>query len=369
MLVRKLKDGKELSALGFGLMRLPMKGNEIDQEQVNLMVKEAIESGVNYFDTSYVYHEQKSEGVLAKAIKGYRREDLHLADKLPVWLLESEEDCERYLDEMLERLEVTYLDALLLHAMDYQKLDKVKKFNVIEWGNQKKKEGKIKYFGFSIHEKYEMLVELLDLNEWDFVQIQFNYIDIVHEPGLQGYLELERRKIPVIIMEPLKGGTLARIPAHLAKPFEEVDSQRSQASFGFRWLLEHAAIVTILSGMGTIEQMRDNIQTFSIEQSFSEKEALAVQEVRANLEACIKVPCTGCNYCMPCPFGVNIPKVFRVYNERAKYTGILNQQPGTIYDMKAYADLCIACQKCVPLCPQHIDIPVELEKIKIEENR
>lgn len=364
MLYRELKDGRKLSCLGFGLMRLPMKDGMIDQEQVNQMVKTAYDHGVTYYDTSYVYHDQKSEQALAKAIQGIDRKTIYIADKLPVWLIKSKEDCDRYLDEMLVRLETDYLDGLLLHAMDYQKLKIVKEFDIIAWGNQKKKEGKIKYFGFSIHEKYEMLVELLNLNEWDFVQIQFNYIDIIHEPGLQGYLELERRKIPVIIMEPLKGGTLARIPAHLATPFTEYDPKRSQASYGFRWLLQHQGIVTILSGMGNNEQMLDNIKTFSDSTPLQPTEMQAIQEVRANLEACIKVPCTGCNYCMPCPFGVHIPQVFKVYNERAKYEGCLNNQPGTTYDYTHYADRCVNCKKCVPLCPQHIDIPKELQIIK-----
>ncbi|MGL5978959.1 MAG: aldo/keto reductase [Erysipelotrichaceae bacterium] len=364
MQYRVMKDGTQVSLLGFGLMRLPMKQGEIDQEQVNQMVKLAVDAGVNYFDTAYVYHNQKSEGAFAKAIKELGRERVMIADKLPVWMLEAEGDCDRLFATMLERLETDYLDFLLLHAMDFKKLEKVKQFEVIAWGNRMKAEGKIRYFGFSMHERFALIPEMLRLNAWDFVQIQFNYMDIVHEPGLEGYLELERQKIPVIIMEPLKGGTLANIPDHLAQAFTAYDPSRSQASFALRWLMQHQGILCILSGMSNMEHMQDNIATLASSQPLQPEERSAIHTVRAKLEACIKVPCTGCNYCMPCPFGVEIPKTFKVYNERAKYEGSNQWRSGMDYDMQGFADRCVGCNACVSHCPQHINIPKELEIIK-----
>lgn len=365
MKYRKLGRIKEnVSCLGFGSMRfLCDEQGEIIQEKVNELIKESMEAGITYYDTAYVYHDEKSEKALAEGLKPFPRESYTLADKLPIHLLKSKADCDLFLDTMLERLNTDRIDFFLLHAMNYDRFAKVKEFEVNKWLDEKKKEGKIRYAGFSIHEKDSLVDELLEFYDFDFAQIMFNYMDVIHEPGIVGYEKLTKANIPVMIMEPLRGGSLANIPDFIAQPFIDFDATRSYSSYSFRWLLEYPNILTILSGMNEMPQLLDNIKTFNDETPFGDAEKLAIANVKKELETKQKVACTGCRYCMPCPFGVDIPGSFKAWNDSARTRN--KEEAAAIHlPVGEGPSLCQECGRCEPLCPQNIKIIEKLKKCK-----
>lgn len=333
----------------------------IIQEKVNELIRLAMESGINYYDTAYIYHNEKSEEALAEALHQFDRKSYYLADKLPVHRLKSEDELDGYLDEMLRRLKTDTIDFFLLHAMNFERFEIAKKCNIAAWLDCKKKEGKIRYAGFSIHEKHELIDELLAYYPFDFAQIMLNYMDVVHEPGMIGYEKLTNAGVPVIIMEPLRGGSLAQIPDFIAKPFIEYDPHRSYPSYSFRWLMEHSNILTILSGMNEMDQLIDNIKTFNDESAMTDEEKAAIEKVKAELETKQKVACTGCRYCMPCPAGVDIPGSFKAWNEQARVQ--YSKDASNIRLPKEHGpEKCVACGRCESLCPQNIRIIDMLKK-------
>ncbi len=352
----------QISKLGFGAMRFPKKGNEIDQEKVNDMIKYAFDHGINYFDTAYVY--EGSEIALGTALKQLNREDFYVADKLPFWGIDSEEYMQRVFDESLERVQVDYFDFYLMHCMNKENLAKVKQYDAIKFALKMKAEGKIKYLGFSIHDDHETLVECLDLADWDFVQIQYNYLDLEDAPGQKGYDELVKRKIPTIIMEPLKGGILSDLPDSIAGPYRELGG--SNVSYSFRWLAEQENLLTILSGMSNQEQLEENIEIFGSIKALNHLEHKAIETVVANIKKYQKVPCTGCGYCMPCPVGIQIPASFKAWNTKAMPLSHEGFVSGTAIDY-ATAATCINCKACMKHCPQRIDIPGKLKQLAEEK--
>lgn len=354
-----IKD--RVSCLGFGSMRFLTDDNgNIIQEKVNELIKTSMDAGITYYDTAYVYHDERSEQALAEGLKPYPRESYTLADKLPVHLIKSEDELDGYLNRMLERLNTDTIDFFLLHAMNYERFEKVKLYHIGEWLDRKKAEGKIRYAGFSIHEKDTLIDELLSYYPFDFAQIMLNYMDVIHEPGMVGYEKLTKANVPVIIMEPLRGGSLANIPDFIAEPFKNFDSIRSYASYSFRWLLNYPNILTILSGMNEMDQLLDNIKTFNDETPMNDKELEAINRVRDELVTKQKVACTGCRYCMPCPFGVDIPGSFKAWNDRAK-ARFTEEQKAIQLPAESPVN-CQACGRCVSLCPQHIQIIGMLKK-------
>lgn len=354
----------EVSKLGLGAMRFPMKDGKIDQEQVNEMVKVAFEGGVNYFDTAYVYNDGDSERTLGKALKQLKREEFFVADKMPFWLVKKSEDVEKILNESLENLDVKYFDFYLMHALDRGNFESMMKINGLSWAIEKKKQGLIKYLGFSIHDDFELLEEVLNLYDWDFVQIQYNYMDLEDKPGKKGYEEIARRNIPIIIMEPLKGGMLAVMPQNVKEPFTKI-GDASSASYSFRWLAEKDGIATILSGMSNLEQLKENIDIFRSLKPLNESELEAIEEVKNNINSRQKVKCTGCNYCMPCPAGVEIPENFKAWNTQAMNTSD-NWISGTSINYKN-ASKCVECRICASHCPQKIDIPNKIKEMISEK--
>ena len=363
-------DLNRMPKLGFGMMRLPEKDGNIDIDHVCRMVDAYLQAGMNYFDSAYVYHGGNSEKAMKEALtKRYPRESFMLATKLPAWCMSKEEDRDRIFNEQLKRCGVDYFDFYLLHSVeDGGNGDTYERLDCYQWGLQKKAEGKIRHFGFSFHGSPEYLEKTLDTHpEIEFVQIQLNYADWENPVVRSGklYEILHRRNIPMIIMEPVKGGTLAKLTPELEAKYKAVRPDASIASWALRFVGSLAGVMTILSGMSTEKQMLDNIGTFRHFEPLSESEQALVQEVRSIMLNVPQIGCTACRYCTDgCPMHISIPDVFRAVNTmtlygeefRPKnfYDGLIDQGYGRATD-------CIACGQCEGVCPQHLPI-IELLK-------
>ena len=363
-------DLSKMPKLGFGMMRLPQKDGDIDLGRVCEMVDAYVSAGMNYFDTAYVYHGGMSERAIKEAItKRHPRESFMLATKLPAWCLRNKDDRDRIFNEQLERCGVDYFDFYLLHSVEdggngetYERLD------CYNWGLEKKAAGKIRHLGFSFHGSPAYLEKVLDAHpEMEFVQIQLNYADWENPVVCSGalYKILSARNIPMIIMEPVKGGTLASLRPDLEEKLKAVRPDASIASWAMRFVGSLPGVMTILSGMSTEEQMQDNVQTFRNFEPLSDSELALVQEVRDRMLDMPQIGCTSCRYCTDgCPMRISIPDVFksvntiRLYNEQFRpqnfYNHLINEGHGR-------ASECIACGQCEGVCPQHLPI-IELLK-------
>lgn len=351
--------------LGFGLMRLPEKDEVIDHEQLCKMVDAYMASGFNYFDTAYIYHGGKSETAAREAlVKRYPRESFTLADKLPAWCIKEEADIEKILNDQLDRLGTDYIDYYLLHSVeDGNNYDTYEKYDCFSWGLQKKAEGKIKHFGFSYHGSPELLVKVLDAHpEVEFVQIQLNYADWNNPVVRSGelYNILNDRNIPIIVMEPVKGGTLANLTPNLEEKFKAVRPDDSAASWALRYVASLPGVKSILSGMSNEEQMNDNIKTFVGFEPLTAEEETVVNEVRDLMLSTNLIACTSCRYCTDgCPMGISIPDVFRAVNTLRLYPEDVFR-PKMFYqglsERTAKASECVECGQCEGVCPQHLSI-------------
>ena len=357
-------DLSKMPKLGFGLMRLPENDGVIDHEQVCRMVDKYLEAGLTYFDTAYVYHGGKSEVEAREAlVKRHPRDSFTLATKLPAWEIKKEEDVERIFNEQLERAGVDFFDFYLLHSIEEgNNYDTYVKYNCFEWGVKKREEGKIKHFGFSFHGSPELLTEIVDNHpEIEFVQIQYNYLDrsnpVVRSQEL--YEILKARNIPMVIMEPVKGGALAKMVPEAEEMFKKVRPESSIASWALRFVASQPGVMTILSGMSDEAQMEDNLNTFRNFEPLTEEELAVVNKVTEKLLEVPQIGCTACKYCCDgCPMQISIPDVFRTINTlrrhpddwRSKnfYSGLI-QRSGKASD-------CIACGQCEGVCPQHLPI-------------
>lgn len=352
------------SLLGFGCMRFPLLENgSIDEEQVEEMFRLAFEGGVNYFDTAYPYLNGQSEVVVGKVLKKYPRESFYLATKLPVWEIDSKEKALRIFEEQLSKLQTNYFDFYLLHSLSKDKWDKCKDLGLIEMCEQLQKEGKIKHFGFSFHDSYEVFEEIINYRNWDFCQIQFNYMDLDEQAGLKGLKLCESKGIPNIIMEPLKGGSLTKYSSDIEQLFKDRDSSKSIASWGLRFVGGYDNVLVMLSGMSNIAQMKDNISTFTDFKKLSLEENNFIEDVVRKIHERVKNGCTGCRYCMPCPQGVNIPRMFSMWNKQSMYDNFdVVRYAWNITTPKEFSTSCVKCGLCESLCPQHINIREDLEK-------
>lgn len=363
---RKLNDNN-ISLLGFGCMRFPVLENgKIDEKEASLMIDKAIKAGVNYIDTAYPYHNGESEPFVGKVLDKYPRESYYLATKLPMWKVESVEGAINIFNEQLLRLNKEYVDYYLFHALDNERWELIKKLDLITVFEKLKKEGKIKHLGFSFHDSYEVFEDIINYHNWDFCQIQFNYMDTFEQAGLKGYELAENKNIPLVIMEPIKGGALAKMPDEIMNEFIKSNDKWSAASWALRYVASFKNVMCILSGMSTMEQVNDNLYTFNTITPFEEKEKKTIEKVSGMLEKRIKNSCTGCKYCMPCPVGVNIPKNFACWNKASMYDN-KNLVKWTVEEMKkdnSFASNCVKCGKCEKLCPQHISIRNDLEKVE-----
>ena len=364
-------DVNTISKLGFGLFRLPEKDGEVVLEDVCRMVDSYLNAGFNYFDTAYIYHGGKSEVVAREAIvKRYPRDSFYLATKIPAWMIKSMEDRDKIFNEQLERAGVSYYDFYLLHSVEdggNSSYDIYEKYDCFNWAMQKKAEGKIKHFGFSYHGSPELLEKILDEHpEVEFVQIQLNYVDWNNPVVRSGeiYEILYRRNIPMIVMEPVKGGTLASFKPELKAKYKAVRPDASIASWALRYVGSFPGVMTILSGMSNEEQVQDNVKTFTDFEPLSDRERSVVDEVTAIMLDTPQIGCTACRYCCDgCPMKISIPDVFRAVNTMRLYNDKF--RPKAFYygliGRSGRASDCIACGQCEGMCPQHLPI-IELMK-------
>lgn len=365
---RKLdKLGIETSLLGFGCMRFPVTAEgKINEPEAEKMMDRAIEAGVNYIDTAYPYHEGNSEPFVGRVLSKYNRESLYLATKLPCWNVNALEDVDKIFNEQLSRLQTDYIDFYLLHALNRGSFHKVADMGCIKRLEELKAEGRIKYLGFSFHDDYEAFEEIINYRDWDFCQIQLNYMDADQQAGMKGYLLGEEKGIPMVIMEPVKGGSLAAFAEDITGRFRGLDPEASVASFALRWVGSLPNVKVILSGMSTMEQVEDNLKTFGDFRPLSEKESREIDAIVALIKGRVKNGCTGCGYCMPCPAGVDIPGNFRawnVYHMYQNYNMVKGSWENRLGDAKQGKN-CVKCGKCEQACPQKLHIREDLAKVQ-----
>ncbi|MGF7143538.1 hypothetical protein HNQ56_001965 [Anaerotaenia torta] len=362
------KLGVETSLLGFGCMRFPKnEDGSIDEARSEKMMDYAYRNGVNYFDTAYAYHEGNSEIFTGKALEKYDRESYYLATKLPCWKVKKTEDVMALFEEQLTKLNKDYIDFYLLHSLGREGFDKMVSLGVLEIVDRLKAEGRIRYLGFSFHDDYEAFEHILTYRDWDFCQIQLNYMDTEEQAGMKGYELAEKLGIPVIVMEPVKGGSLAELPEDAAKPLKAIAPDKSMASWALRWVGSLPNVKLILSGMSDEHQVEDNIETFRKFVALNDAEKRAVEEAADTLKRRVKNGCTGCAYCMPCPAGVDIPRNFSIWNHYGIYQngGTLKWQWKNIPD-EAKAHNCVECGQCEEACPQKLNIREDLKVLQEE---
>ena len=352
----------EVFPLGFGCMRFPTKGGKIDRKTSTEMIRHAIDEGVNYIDTAYYYHDQESEEFVGEALGDGYREKVYLATKCPIYDLTDEITFEQRLETQLERLKTDHIDFYLLHTLNKDLWNnKALKYNVLDSMVKAREEGKIKYLGFSFHDDIDLFKEIVDAFDWDFCQIQLNYVDTKHQAGIEGLEYAYAKGMSCIIMEPLRGGRLVKGLPERVKNVLPKKKSRVELALDYLWDREEVAVV--LSGMSTPKQVEDNLRYAkrSSVGMLTPYERKALKKADELWHTMPLVGCTGCEYCMPCPFGVNIPECFTAYNSTVYKGGRSAKEAYTALEGKA--DLCRACGKCKPSCPQSIDIPAELQKI------
>lgn len=357
--------GKEISRLGYGGMRFPKNGDEVDMDAAVQLLRKAYEMGINYFDTAMVYHKGESEKIFGKAFEPYPRNSYLIADKMSIWLCSDEEDMKARFYNQLKTLKTDYIDFYLVHSLNRNHYKKVKDLHCVEFLQQMKQEGKIKHLGFSFHDTYQVFTQILNDYTWDFVQIQLNYLDWHNRGAEQLYRELERRNLPVMVMEPVRGGYLATIDSERAKPFLELEPQRSIASWAIRWVESLPQVAVVLSGMSDLQQLEDNVATMTHFEPMNEQELAAIDRVVEEIRKVNEIPCTGCRYCMDCPMGVDIPEIFSIYSQYK----IFGKEKAFVQDYEEVvehgngAEHCVRCMACTTKCPQMIAIPDKLEMI------
>ncbi len=380
---KDIKSGNKVSLLGFGGMRFPLTGEkEIDEQLSQQLIDYAYAHGVNYFDTAWNYHKGTSEPFFGKALKKFPRESFYLASKMPGWTITDLNKAKETFQAQLDRTQVEYFDYYLLHAIskreDYDRV--YREYGVLDYLKQEKKAGRIKRLGFSFHGDMPLFDYLLDQYDWDFVQIQLNYYDWEELDAKTLYKKLEDRKLPVIVMEPVRGGMLAKLTPDSEAVLKAIHPDKSTASWSFRYCASLPNVLTILSGMTAMEHVVDNVNTLSTDfKPLDEKERVALDEALRIFKKYSPIRCTTCKYCMPCKFGVDIPAIFSFYNqalneskipdidnpntpEFKKRKNIFLSRYAQIPD-KSQAHRCISCGKCETMCPQKIEIPKELERI------
>ena len=369
MLYRKDKYGNELSMLGFGCMRFTRKGRGIDIEKAEKELLAAYQAGVNYYDTAYIY--SGSEAALGEIFeKHHIREKINIATKLPQYMIKDRSGLDKYFNEELTRLRTTYIDYYLMHHLtDLPMWEKLKRVGIVDWIEEKKAAGMIRNIGFSYHGNTDNFQKILNDYGWDFCQIQYNYLDEVSQAGVDGLRAAAAKGIPVVIMEPLRGGKLVNmLPAGAKKAMEESRRKWSPAEWGLRWLYNQPEVTVVLSGMNSMEMVEENCRIASEAQpgQLTEADFEILKEVKKSIREKEKVGCTGCRYCMPCPKGVDIPGIFRCYNamftENKSMGRFQFAQTVGLTRKPAFATQCVSCGKCEQHCPQNLPIREKLKE-------
>ena len=372
--MRYRKFGKldwEVSALGFGAMRLPVLDNntaKIDEPEAIRMIRHSIDNGVNYVDTAYPYHGGQSEPLVAKALEDGYRDKVKLATKLPSWLVQTADDFDKYLGEQLERLKTDQIDFYLLHGMSKARWPQLRDLNIIEKAEKAIEDGRIKHLGFSFHDSVEVFKEVVDgCDKWTFCQIQYNYMDTDYQAGTEGLKYAADKGLAVVVMEPIRGGQLAKEPPEpVAEIWAEARINRTPVEWALQWVWNQPEVSVVLSGMTTMRHVEENLVSAGRSSigSFTADEVSLLDKVTEAFRGLSPIDCTNCQYCMPCPHGVNIPGVFGMYNDTTMYGDVRRSK--ALYMMRLTeeerADKCEQCEECLELCPQAIEIPDWMEK-------
>ncbi len=366
---RKDKHGYDISILGYGCMRFTSKNGKIDIPKTTKEILLAVENGINYFDTAYIY--PGSEAALGQIVEENNlRDKIKIATKLPQYLVgNNPKALDKYFEEEKKRLRTDHIDYYLMHHLtDISGWNRLKAVGAREWLEHKRETGEIRNIGFSYHGDSDGFLEILNDYDWDFCQIQYNYLDETTQAGVRGLKAAAEKGIPVVIMEPLRGGTLANLPEGASKLVERGGKGRSSAEWAFRWLWNQPEVTCVLSGMNSEEMVLENCNTASNAEAgeFTEEDYKLIESIKEEMHRLVKVGCTGCRYCMPCPRGVDIPGIFRCYNHiytegksKARTEFI---QSIALQDNPGVATLCVACGKCEKHCPQSIPIIETLKK-------
>ena len=360
----------QVSALGFGAMRLPTTDDKIDEAEATKMIHYAIDHGINYLDTAYPYHNGTGETFVGRALKGGYRDKIRLATKMPSWEIQTANDFDRYLNLQLERLLVDHVDIYLLHSLDKDRWPKLRDLGVREWAEKAIAAGRFGHLGFSFHDDYDTFKQIVDeYDNWAMCQIQYNYMDVENQAGTKGLQYAASKGLAVVIMEPLLGGKLVGPPPSIQSVWDSATTKRSPAGWALHWLWNQPEVSMVLSGMSTMEQVKENVALAGAPRlgALTADELALYDEVRKKYQALAVIPCTNCKYCMPCSQGVDIPTNFAVYNEGLMYNkeNSARGQYGWwkyahevqgIYDHDIRAIMCIQCQDCEAKCPQFLPI-------------
>lgn len=368
------KTGEDISVLGYGCMRMPTRAGSIDIERARNQIIYAIDHGVNYLDTAWIYHRGASESFLGNHIlkNGYR-EKVNIATKLPCFLINKASQFEEFFEKQRKNLQVDVIDYYLLHTLDKVTFEKMLSLGIIDFMNKLKAEGKIRYMGFSFHDKPETFAPIVDSYDWDFCQIQYNIIDEHFQAGINGIRYAKSKGLNVFVMEPLRGGMLVgKMPKSVASIYEQAQVERSPADWALRWILNHEEVTMLLSGMNFEPHIVENIETASSSfvNSMTEHELEIIDEVRKCYNEILTVKCTVCKYCLPCPAKIDIPNAFKHLNDlnmfgsritRTNY--LLGEGVRTDDGKPHWTSSCINCGKCEKACPQHLPIREDLKKV------
>ncbi len=373
MIYREDRYGNKLSILGFGCMRFTSKMGKLDVAKAQKEILTAYKSGVNYFDTAYIY--PGSEALLGEILeKNAIRDKVNIATKLPHYLVKKREDFDKIFNEELRRLRTDYVDYYLIHMLsDVAAWNRLKELGVQEWIQEKMAKGQIRQIGFSYHGNSDMFCRIIDANDWDFCMIQYNYMDEHSQAGKRGLHYANQKGLPVFIMEPLRGGSLVnRLPEEAKRIFDEYERKYTPAQWSFRWLWNQPEVTVVLSGMNSVEMVLDNVNTASHTAvgDLDEKDHAMLKNVVAAINKKRAIGCTGCGYCVPCPKQVDIPGIFAAYNRRFTESKFRSLQDyfmcTTLRENSTAASNCVGCGKCKSHCPQNIDIPMQLKTVQNE---